>query len=439
MTGRAVVVGMAASGVAATRRLLVLGHDVVAVDDAPSPEVRQRAAELGVELVGAPGADRLQGLVTSAGIVVVSPGVPPMHPVFAAAEQHRVPLVAELDLGARAIERPIVAVTGTNGKTTVTTLVHQMLLAAGLKSVAAGNVGLPLTEVIGRDLDVVVVETSSFQLELSPSLHAAVGVWLNFAQDHLDWHPDLESYARAKARIWARQSPDDVAVANAEDREVMRWARRAPGRLVTFGATAGDYRVDSGWLRTPAGEGIVELAQLRRSLPHDVANALAAGAAAVSAGAPVEAVAAVLRRFEGLPHRPTLVSDAGGVRWYDDSKATNPHAALAAVAGFESVVLVAGGRNKGLDLSPLAAAAERLRAVVAIGEAAPDIEAALGRALPVVAAGSMVDAVHAAAELARPGDVVLLSPACASFDWYDSYSERGDDFARAVLAQAAKT
>jgi UDP-N-acetylmuramoylalanine--D-glutamate ligase len=170
-----------------------------------------------------------------------------------------------------------------------------------------------------------------------------------------------------------------------------------------------------------------------------VANALAAAAAAVSAGAPVDAVATVLRRFQGLPHRLALVSDAGGVRWYDDSKATNPRAALVAVEGFDSVVLLAGGRNKGLDLSPLAAAAHRLRAVVAIGEAAPDVDAALGRAVPVVAAGSMVDAVRAAAELARPGDAVLLSPACASFDWYGSYAERGDDFARAVLAQAAKT
>ena len=201
--------------------------------------------------------------------------------------------------------------------------------------------------------------------------------------------------------------------------------------MVTFGATSGDYSVVDGVLRAPAGD-LLPVASLPRSLPHDVANALAASAAALAAGATVEGVRAALASFGGLPHRLTLVAESGGVRWFDDSKATNPHAALAAVSGFESVVLVAGGRNKGLDLSLLAGAADRVRAVVAIGEATAEVGDAFAGVRPVRVAQSMDGAVRLAAAEAVPGDAVLLSPGCASFDWYESYAARGDDFARAV-------
>jgi UDP-N-acetylmuramoylalanine--D-glutamate ligase len=273
---------------------------------------------------------------------------------------------------------------------------------------------------------------SSFQLELTEEFHPSVAVWLNLAPDHLDWHPDLESYGRAKARIWARQGSDDTAVVNADDEGVMGWAAAAPGRVETFGLGDAGFGVVDGVLRASGGEEIVPVAALPRSLPHDVANALASSAAALAAGANLDGVRLALRRWEGFPHRVTLVGDAGGVQWYDDSKATNPHAALAALRGFGSVVLVAGGRNKGLDLSVLAQVADRVRAVVAIGEAAPDIEKAFAGVRPVTVASSMDDAVHAAAAATQPGDVVLLSPGCASFDWYRSYGERGDDFRRAV-------
>jgi UDP-N-acetylmuramoylalanine--D-glutamate ligase len=203
---------------------------------------------------------------------------------------------------------------------------------------------------------------------------------------------------------------------------------------VTFGLKgAADFTVRDGWLRGPTGP-ILEVAALSRALPHDVANALAASAAALAAGATVEGVRSALTAFAPLPHRLALVAYANGVRWYDDSKATNPHAAVAAVRGFETVVLIAGGRNKGLDMGELAEVADRTRAVVAIGEAAPQVAAAFAGRAPVRVAESMVDAVAAAADAARPGDVVLLSPGCASFDWYRSYAERGDDFAAAVHA-----
>jgi UDP-N-acetylmuramoylalanine--D-glutamate ligase len=310
-----------------------------------------------------------------------------------------------------------------------------MLVASGIASIAAGNIGLPLSDAVAdEDLKVVVAEVSSFQLAFAESFRPVVAVWLNLAPDHLDWHGDTGSYIAAKARIWAKQGPADVAVVNADDPVVMAQAASAPSRVVTFGLKgAADFTVRDGWLRGPTGP-ILEVAALSRALPHDVANALAASAAALAAGATVEGVRSALTAFAPLPHRLALVAYANGVRWYDDSKATNPHAAVAAVRGFETVVLIAGGRNKGLDMGELAEVADRTRAVVAIGEAAPQVAAAFAGRAPVRTAESMVDAVAAAADAARPGDVVLLSPGCASFDWYRSYAERGDDFAAAVHA-----
>ena len=434
-TGRAVVVGLGISGAAVARALLERGYDVVAVDDHPSDAVRARRAELvplGIDVVTKPDASSLAVLVHEADLVVPSPGVPPRHPVFAIARDRGVSVVGEVELASRWANRPIVAITGTNGKTSVTGLVTEMLVASGVAAVAAGNIGVPLAEAAAGPAELLVVEVSSFQLELTDEFHPSVAVWLNLAADHLDWHDDLESYARAKARIWARQQADDTAVVNADDATVQQWASTAPSRLVSFGLKAADFSVDDGVLRTSDGTEIVDVSALQRSLPHDVENALAASAAALAAGADLDGVRSALREWRGFPHRVALVGDAGGVQWYDDSKATNPHAALAALRGFGSVVLIAGGRNKGLDLSVLADAADRVRAVVAIGEAAPDVEKAFAGVRPVTVAASMEDAVRAAAAYAQPGDAVLLSPGCASFDWYGSYSERGDDFARAV-------
>ena len=433
--GRALVVGLGISGTAVARALVERGYEVVGVDDRPSAAVQARRAELaplGVDVVTKPDASALAVLVHNADLVVPSPGVPPRHPVFTIARDRDVPVLGEVELAARWAAKPIVAITGTNGKTTVTGLVTEMLVASGTAAVSAGNIGVPLAEAAAGPAEVLVVEVSSFQLELTEEFHPEVAVWLNLAPDHLDWHSDLESYGRAKARIWARQEADDTAVVNADDPDVMRWAATAPSRVVTFALGDGNYRVERGVLRTPDGTEIIDVASLPRSLPHDVANALAAAAAALSAGARLDGVRAALRDWEGFPHRVALVSDAGGMQWYDDSKATNPHAALAALRGFGSVVLIAGGRNKGLDLSVLAEAADRVRAVVAIGEAAPDVEKAFVGRRPVTVASSMDDAVRAAAAFAEPGDAVLLSPGCASFDWYGSYGERGDDFRRAV-------
>jgi len=431
---RALVVGLGRSGQAVARHLLVRGTAVAAVDDAPSDDARAAAAALGVMLVERPTIDALANLVVRADVIVPSPGVPASHPVYGLARAAGVPVRGEVELASRWSICPLVAVTGTNGKTTVTSLISEMLGASGVPSIAAGNIGLPLSDAVAdEDLKVVVAEVSSFQLAFAESFRPVVAVWLNLAPDHLDWHGDLDSYVAAKARIWANQTPADVAVVNADDPVVMAQAASAPSRVVTFGLTTGDYTVVDGWLRGPNGP-IIEVSALSRSLPHDVANALAATAAALAGGATVPGVRNALTAFAPLPHRLTLVAYSGGVRWYDDSKATNPHAAVAAVRGFESVVLVAGGRNKGLDLSELAEIADRVRAVVAIGEATSQVVAAFEGRTPVHPARNMVEAVAAAADAAKPGDVVLLSPGCASFDWYRSYAERGDDFASAVHA-----
>ncbi|HET7489096.1 MAG TPA: UDP-N-acetylmuramoyl-L-alanine--D-glutamate ligase [Acidimicrobiales bacterium] len=424
----AVVVGLGVTGRAVAAHLVAAGYRVVVVEDRPTEATAADAEALGAT----PGsvAD-----VAGAGLVVPSPGVPPSHPVFAAAEAAGVPVWSEIELAWRAApDRRYVAVTGTNGKTTVVTLVAAMLAASGIEAVAAGNIGLPLINTVGGDAQVVVAEVSSFQLQYTAAFRPDVAVWLNLAEDHLDWHPTMAHYAAAKARIWANQRPGDVAVVNAADPVLVAAAAGAPGRVVTFGP-GGDWSSVDGRLRGPAGD-VMAVADLPRSLPHDVDNVLAALAAATEAGAGVAESAAAAARAGGLPHRVELVGEARGVRYYDDSKATTPASVQAALRGFDSAVLIAGGRNKGLDLSVLGSEAGRLRAVVAIGDAAPEVEAAFAGLVPVAVAFSMEDAVRSAAAAARPGDAVLLSPGCASFDWYRSYADRGDDFARHVRALA---
>jgi UDP-N-acetylmuramoylalanine--D-glutamate ligase len=331
-------------------------------------------------------------------------------------------------------------VSGTNGKTTVTTLVDAIVREAGLRSVAAGNIGRPLLDAAGDDVDVVVAEVSSFQLAFTTDAFAPdVAVLLNVAEDHLDWHGSAAAYTRAKAELFRHQSEQAVLVVNRDDAVAAELASTASARVVRFGVGlpgVGEYGVVGDDLVGPAG---VLAAVPPSGAPHDAANALAAAAAASEVGADLDAIGRALGGFPGLAHRVQLVGEHDGVRYYDDSKATNPHATAAALAGFEHVVLIAGGRNKSLDLGGLRAGAGHLRAVVAIGEAAGEVEAAFRDAVPVVRAGSRRVAVRTAAAQAHGGDAVLLSPACASFDWYESYAARGDDFAREVAAMTDET
>lgn len=493
---RALVLGLGRSGFSAARWLASEGWEVVALEDDPGVAERARADSLlsgpFSSIEGAPPAERAAELARSADLVVPSPGVPFSHPAVAAAVTAGTEVCGELELAwrllalAQGVERPevrrggsgavapegagavrLVAVTGTNGKTTVTQLVTAMLVASGLGAVAAGNVGYPHREAVADVLGsgdalagrpggkqaagssppeapapVLVVEVSSFQLHYSRSFRPDVSCWLNLAPDHLDWHPDLGHYAQAKERVWANQVPGSTVVVNADDPVVMGAASRVPAgvRVVTFGAGAGDgpepdWRAGRDGVRGPYGT-FVAAEDLPRALPHDLCNTAAACAVAMAAGASAEGCAKAARATPAPPHRVELVGEAGGVVWYDDSKATTPASVLAAVEGFASVVLIAGGRNKGLDLSALGSAVPPVHAVVAIGDAAGEVSDAFApKGVTVLRRGSMDAAVEAAASLARPGDAVLLSPGCASFDWYSSYVERGEHFASLVKSK----
>lgn len=445
MSRRVVVAGFGVTGQSVARVLLQSGDQVLVLDDAPTDEQLGRALGLGVKLQSTPAGPALQKLMDGRDLLIPSPGFPAEHPLFDAARAAGVTVWSEIELAServRATGRPrIVAITGTNGKTTVTTMVTGILDSSGIKAMAAGNIGRPLVEAVDEDVEVVVAEVSSFQLQYTYGFHPSVSCWLNFAEDHLDWHPTVEHYRSAKARIWANQGPGDVAVFNADDGAVVSSLASLPPGVARVGfSTSGpaDYMLDGDRL---VGPGAVELARtgdLPRSLPHDLANVLAAAAVATATGATVGAFREGIASWQPLPHRVSFVGEADGIAWYDDSKATTPASVLAAVAGFPSVVLIAGGRNKGLDLSGLREIAPPVHAVIAIGEAAPEIERTFAPVAKVVTVASMRAAVEAAAALAHRGDAVLLSPGCASFDWYRSYAERGDDFVQIVNEQLGK-
>jgi len=417
---RYLLIGFGVTNQAVAAALKKRGHETVVVDDKDTG--------------GTPDLATYERLIGDVDAVVPSPGVGGMHIALDLAREAAVPVRSEFDLAAEWDDRPLLAITGTDGKTTVTTLTTNMLLASGVRAAAGGNTEVPLVSAIDDpSIEVFVVEASSFRIDHSERFAPAVGTWLNFSPDHLNLHRSLESYELAKAKLWRDQSPSDVAIGSADDAVVMRHLREAPARHVTFGLGEGaDFRVENDRLLSDGGEPLAEIAELPRHFPHDVTNGLAAAATALAGGATVDGCHEALVRFEGLPHRIVLVGEFERVRWYDDSKATTPNATLAATRSFDSIVLIAGGQNKGLDLGVLADAAPRLRAVVAIGDAAAEVEAVFAGVRPVVVAESMRAAVEAARGLAQPGDAVLLSPACASFDWYGSYGERGDDFSKQV-------
>lgn len=427
---RALVVGLGASGEAAARRLLALGARVIATDRADDDALRERAAGLrGVEVrLGREDPADLDGI----DLVVAAPGVPPSSPVLSSAREHGLPVWGEVELAYRTARVPILGVTGTNGKTSTTGMIALVLQRAGRRAVAAGNIGLPLCDAAADDdADVIVAELSSFQLFSIVSFRPRTALLLNVAPDHLDWHGSLDAYSRAKARIFENQGREDAAVYH---RECAGWAAGGRARRVPFwgGAPDGGAGVSDGWIVVPEGR-VVQTSVLRGRGHPSLTNAVAAAATACAFLGGTSGVGDALAAFEPPPHRMEVVAEVGGVAFVNDSKATNPHAAASALQGIERAVLIAGGRNKGLDLSGLAAHAARLRACITLGEAAGEIEGALAPAgVPVERAASMEEAVERAAALARPGDTVLLSPACASFDMFADYRARGEAFRAAV-------
>ncbi|MEK7252897.1 MAG: UDP-N-acetylmuramoyl-L-alanine--D-glutamate ligase [Actinomycetota bacterium] len=416
------VIGAAISGRAATRLLRSQGEKVIVYDADPG-------ALVGVDADLTHGGSWDPSLLDGVDLVVPSPGVPEHAPPVAAAIAAGLTVWSELELGYRNVGLPILAVTATNGKTTVTEIAALMLNASGLRAAAVGNIGEPLSGVDPRDWDVLVVEASSFQLRFVDTFHATVAVLLNIAPDHFDWHLTMAAYVAAKQRVLERQTPDDIVVFDADDPGAVAAVSSASARLVPVSATRvpdGGWGVNGGVLTV--GAAAIPLASMHRSDAAFVIDVAAAAAGAFHLGANPSAVERVAVTYRPGKHRRQIVGSWNGVTWIDDSKATNPHAALAAIRAYPSVVLIAGGRAKGLDVTPLAAESN-VRAIVAIGEAAPVLAAASPR---TIVAASLEEAVAIADGIAQDGDTILLAPGCASFDMFQSYAERGDRFASAV-------
>jgi UDP-N-acetylmuramoylalanine--D-glutamate ligase len=432
------VYGLKITGASTVRALQRHGHDVVACDDIIDDAKVDLATSLGVRLLPAP--DDAASLIQGFDLLSPAPGVPETHPIILAAQSAEVPVQSEIEIAYRweqerpAGPRPILAITGTDGKTTTTMLTVEILRAAGLRTEALGNTEIPLVDAIDDDLDVFVVECTSFRLAWTQRFRAEAAVWLNLAPDHLNWHRGMESYEAAKARIFELQRPTDVAIGFAGDPVVQHHLERAPSRHRTFGRSGADYHLDGAMLMSPFGP-IADVAVMRRRLPHDITNALAASALVLETGLATPAdIATALATFVSPPHRIEPVGEFAGVSWFNDSKATTPHAASIAIRAFESLVLIAGGSRKGVDLSPMSVDSDRVRVVIATGDAAPDIRAVFEARTHVVEAASMAAAVELASQFAQPGDAVVLSPGCASFDWYNGYPARGDDFRQLVQA-----
>jgi UDP-N-acetylmuramoylalanine--D-glutamate ligase len=431
---RVVVVGAARSGVAAAELLARRGARVTLTDRKPALDQGPALQAQGIALaLGSHDA----GLFAGADLVVTSPGVPLDQPAFDAARTAGVPIVGELELASRWVRGRVIAITGTKGKSTTTTLTGQMLEAAGFDVKVGGNIGVPLsTQVDSSTPETLhVVEASSFQLETTDTFHPWIAALLNFSPDHLDQHPTVEAYAAAKQRIFRRQDADDYAVVNADDLPARTLARGSAARRVPYGlaletdgfTVEGDAIVERHGGKT---EPIAPLSAVHVLGRHILSDVVAATAISRTAGAPAAAIASAVERFRGLPHAMEQVATIDGVRYVNDSKATNVEAARRSIESVESgLVVVMGGRYKGGEFRDLVPALQaRHASVVVIGEAASLIEDALGAAVPVTRASSMREAVRVARERSTPGGTVVLAPACSSFDMFRDYAERGEVF-----------
>ncbi|MEA2603886.1 MAG: UDP-N-acetylmuramoylalanine--D-glutamate ligase [Acidobacteriota bacterium] len=424
---RVLVYGLGLSGRAAARLLLAHGATVLAVDD--------KAVDAG-ELAGK--VELVRELPPGIDLVVVSPGVPLDKPILEEARRRGVPIIAEVELAFPFLNGPVVAITGSNGKSTTTAMAGAMVRAAGLPVEVCGNIGEPLADKVdGPPGRVFVVELSSFQIEGIVTLRPKAAALLNLAEDHLDRYGSMAAYAAAKRRLFRDMDEGDVAVLNADDPETLRTPTRARRRLFSRLSRVEDgcfATADGRVIEVSPGEEEIELfhaADVPLAGVQNLENAMAAALLARAVGVQPAAIAAALRGFTGLPHRLEKVGERDGVTFYDDSKGTNPAATLKSIEGFAdgTVHLILGGRNKGADLSVLEPLVRRkARRAYLIGESAPDFEQALGATVPHETPGTMDRAVASAARQAQPGEVVVLSPACASFDQFRNFMHRGQVF-----------
>jgi UDP-N-acetylmuramoylalanine--D-glutamate ligase len=436
------VFGLGVAGLAVANALHERGESVILADDQATKLHKDFARALNCEFIDATDEVAVVSTLKRITRLAPAPGISESHHVMATARQMGLTISSELELAYNIEElrtggpRPMLGITGTDGKTTTTLMTAAMLHAAGHKSLAVGNTETPLIAALNTDTQVFAVECSSFRLANCENFRTRASVWLNLAPDHLDWHTNMESYTSAKAQMWAHTRAGDVAVAPVDDAQILRVAHESTARTVTFGATHGDYHAQDGRLNSPHGS-IMNIADMKRAMPHDITNALAAAAISIESGLVEPShVARALSEFDNAPHRIEYVETIDGVQWFNDSKATSPHASAVAIKSFQNIVLIAGGRNKGLDLHELANQPQRVKAVVAIGDDALEIGQAFDGVCRVVRGGSMQEAVRLARTLAVSGDVVLLSPACTSYDWYNNYMERGEDFMQCVRNEA---
>lgn len=419
---RVLVLGAGISGVAVARLAVSKGMAVTLFDESASPEIGEG---FGVA-TGTWDPVILEGI----DLVVTSPGFSERSRPIVETMERGLPIWSEIEFASRYLQGPIVAITGTNGKTSVTEATAAMLDASGLDAPATGNIGAPLSDFADGVYDALVVEVSSFQLRFIDAFHPVVAAITNVALDHLDWHGSAYSYQEAKARIYANQTPGDLLVYDIDDEGATKLAGDAPSELFPVSGTRlpdGGGGVDDGTLRV--GEVAVDVADLTSDDPTHLVNLACAAALALRVGATPEGVATGAIAYRPGAHRRTVVAESAGITWVNDSKATNPHAALASIRAHGPVILIAGGLAKGVDLTPLTEE-ENVKMILGIGEAGPDLVEAAGDRGRL--AGTLEIAVEMAARAAAPGDTVLLAPGCASFDQFSSYGSRGDRFTELV-------
>ncbi|MEA2476066.1 MAG: UDP-N-acetylmuramoylalanine--D-glutamate ligase [Actinomycetota bacterium] len=436
---RVLVCGLGISGAAAARALLARGARVSVVDDSDSEPVRRTAAEL--QRAGAGVFVGEHPPISGFDLAILSPGISPDASIVSELGAAGVEAWSEIELAYLLASCDFLAVTGTNGKTTTTSLLASMLAEAGVEALAAGNIGTPLIDAISRvgTGGAVVVEVSSFQLATIRSFRPVVAVILNIAEDHTDWHGSFDAYAAAKGRITENQGPEDKLVYNADDEVVSALAATATATTIPFSTlSAPPEGVGiSGGAVVARGERVMDVDEIPLPGRPGLEDVCGAAAAAMAYGVDRASIERAVRSFRPLPHRLQTIAVTDQMMFIDDSKATNPHAARAAVRELTDVVLIAGGRSKGIDLEVMADMVPPVVAVVAIGESAAEIERVFSGLVPVERAASMQSAVESAVKRSVPGGSVLLSPGCASLDMYESYAARGEDFARAVRALLA--
>ena len=438
---RVMVVGLGVSGIAAARFVASRGAKLVMTDR--RVDVDRGNLPAGALKLGAGNASWVDGI----DLVVTSPGVPRDALLLHAATERRIPVIGEIELASSFLDAPIAAVTGTNGKSTVVVLLGEILSASRRRTFVGGNLGTPLIEAVDGKWDVAVAELSSFQLEWIEKFQPRAAVHLNLTDDHFDRYKDLEDYGRAKARLFENQQPSDYAILNREDPNVWRLAKSVRSRVIGFGHARGasgasiwfddqsnaivyDFDFD----HAPGGQ--ISLEKFRLHGRHNISNAMAASAAALALGVKAEEIELALASFRGLPHRIEVIHERGGVTYVDDSKGTNVGAVVEAIDALAApIILIAGGLDKGGDYAPLRRPLkEKVKLAIFNGTARDKMAAALEGATTIETVATLKEAIEHAARAARPGDTVLLSPACSSFDQFKDYAERGNVYKELVRA-----